>query len=197
MSPSPIQFLPIYMRGWNLSSSISTVMMILSLFITCNFYNGFVLSCCLISAIGRLTSDFELISDVIVVDTSYLSASCSSSLPTQLNLLICPLCVLVFGWETFARSCKKVAHTHIGRLCSIILGTPCLGSQDFAIFISQGVYPYYLGCVVWRVLPGWQGIQPLQQKIHNTPPLPLRARVIADVEGYYTYLVGLGPTRKT
>ena len=69
-----VWFLPIYMRGWNLSSFFYAVMMILSVIITFNFYDDFLLSCCLVSRMGRLTFDFELIGDITVVETSCLSS---------------------------------------------------------------------------------------------------------------------------
>ena len=105
--PLPVQFLLIYIRGWNLSCFFSAVMMILSVIITYSFYNGFLLLCCHFPGVSHLTSDFELIDDVTVVETSCLSSFEPRSLFTLLGCLVYLLSVLVPGWETFARSYKR------------------------------------------------------------------------------------------
>ena len=88
---------PIYMKEQNLSSSFSAVMMTLSIIITFSFFGIFFLLCCLVSGMGRLTSDFELISGIVVVKMYGLSSSDLTLLFTQLDLLICLLFILTFG----------------------------------------------------------------------------------------------------
>ena len=58
---------------------------------------SFFLLCCLVSGMGRLTSDFELISSVVMIETSYLSSSELRLLFTLLGLLMCFLFILAFG----------------------------------------------------------------------------------------------------
>ena len=88
---------PIYMRGRNLSSFFFAVMMTLLVIITFSFFGIFFLSCCLVFGMDRLISDFGLISDVAVVEMSFLSPSGLRSLFTQLGLLLCIPFVLAFG----------------------------------------------------------------------------------------------------
>ena len=95
--PSPVWFLSIYMREWNLLSSFLAIMMTLLVIITFSFFCIFFLSCCLVFGMGRLTFDFELIGGTAVVETSFLSSSRLRSLFTQPGLHICLLFILKFG----------------------------------------------------------------------------------------------------
>ena len=63
------------------------------------FFRIFFLLYCLVSEIGHLTSDFELIGGVVMAETSYLLLSELRSLFTrpQLNLLIFLLFIIMFG----------------------------------------------------------------------------------------------------
>ena len=67
----------------------------------------FFLSCCHFSGMSCLTSNFELIGDVTVVETFCLSSFEPKFWFTQLGHLICPLSVHVSRWEIFARSYKR------------------------------------------------------------------------------------------
>ena len=73
--PSPVQFFPIYMKERYLLSSFLVVILTLSVIITFSFFHISFLLYYLVSRIGRLTSDFELIGGVTVVDTACLSLS--------------------------------------------------------------------------------------------------------------------------
>ena len=75
----------------------STVMMTLPVIMTFSFFCIFFLSCCLNSEMGHLTSNFELIGSVAVVETSCLSSSELRSLFTHLSLHLCLLFILMFG----------------------------------------------------------------------------------------------------
>ena len=107
--------------------------MILSVIITFSFYGSFPLSFVMLSFPWDdcLTSDFELIGDVTIVETSFLSSSGPRSWLSQLAHLIYPLSALIFGWETFA--CLEWGRFQMHRLLTICypgglwLGLPRLG----------------------------------------------------------------------
>ena len=151
------------MRGWNLSSSFSTMMIILSVIITFSFYGGVLLSCCHFPKMDRLTFDFELIGDITVVKTSCLLSFEPKLLFTQLGHLICPLGVLVSGWETFACSKERLLPDArsfvICYLGGLLLGLP--GLSNFHCLWGESLLCH----MVWCVLPGWQSIQHLSPNV--------------------------------
>ena len=86
---SPFSYL--YERVKLFCLPITAIMMTLPVIMTFSFFCIFFLSCCLVFGMGCLTSDFELIGGVAVVEMSCLSSAELRSPFTQLGLHICLL----------------------------------------------------------------------------------------------------------
>ena len=159
----------------------SAIMMTLSVIMTFSFFRISFLSCCLVFRMSNLTSDFELIGGVAVVETSLfviiwveiaIHSARSSYIPYVHPACLDkgPLLALTIG-----RSQTRKSHA------PIYLRALYLGSLDLVIFITREANLYLLGCVVWCVLPGWQDIQHLPPSVLVSLLDPGRSEKITTV----------------